>query len=178
MIEELHRIPFRAHGSQYDARMRRALAYTLAGAALAYLVALSACTTLPHHTAEPYRSDPVAAAAIEREATAFCAERGQPGGAPTLSFRFDGCSWFPDGDWRDCCQTHDYAYWCGGTAQDRAAADETLRACVAREHAALGRLMWLGVRAGGHPVVPMYFRWGYGRPYAGCYREPARSSPP
>ena len=29
--------------------------------------------------------------------------------------------------------------------------------------------MRAGVRVGGHPVVPMYFRWGYGHAYSGGY---------
>lgn len=155
--------------------MRRIPWGALAAALIAYLAALSACTTLAHHTVEPFHSDPAAAAALEREAAAWCTEHGQPGGAPSLPFRFDGCSWFPDGvggsSWRECCQTHDYAYWCGGSRADRAAADEALRQCVAAERPALGRLMWLGVRAGGPPLVPLYFRWGYGRPYSGRYPE-------
>lgn len=161
----------RARTREYAARMQRILVAAIAAFCVAYLVALSACSALAHHTAEPYRSDAAAAAAIEREAAAWCSERGRPGGAPTLPFRFDGCSLFPDGDWRDCCQTHDYAYWCGGSAADRSAADERLRACVARARPALGRTMWLGVRVGGHPVVPTYFRWGYGHAYSGCYPD-------
>jgi hypothetical protein len=139
---------------------------------LLYVGALASCTSLPAHTAAPYDRDPVAAAAIEREAAAWCAEHGEPAGKPPLPFRFDGCSFWPDGDYRDCCQIHDYAYWCGGSRKARAAADEELRACVARVRGdATGRLMWLGVRAGGHPAVPLYFRWGYGHEYAGCYPD-------
>jgi hypothetical protein len=85
---------------------------------------------------------------------------------------------FPDGSWRHCCQTHDYAYWCGGSEEDREAADEKLAACVAGgTHAALGGLMWAGVRVFGHPVVPAYFRWGYGHAYAGCYPDAPPAAP-
>jgi hypothetical protein len=31
--------------------------------------------------------------------------------------------------------------------------------------------MWLGVRVGGHPIFPTYFRWGYGRPYSPWYDD-------
>jgi hypothetical protein len=134
--------------------------------------ALSSCTSLSHHTAAPYDRDPAQAAAIEAEAAQWCAEHGQPGGPPSVPFRFDGCSWWPDGDYRDCCQLHDYAYWCGGPAGARSAADESLRSCVAEKRGgAYARLMWLGVRVGGHPLVPLYFRWGYGHPYAGGYPD-------
>jgi hypothetical protein len=137
---------------------------------LSCAVAFTSCTSLSHHTAAPYDRDPARAAEIEATAAKWCAEHGQPAGPPTVPFRFDGCSWWPDGDYRDCCQTHDYAYWCGGPPEARAAADEKLRGCVAKTRSdAYARLMWLGVRAGGHPVVPLYFRWGHGHEYAGCY---------
>jgi hypothetical protein len=155
------------------ARMRRILIGVPALLLFLYVVALTSCTTLSRHTAAPYDSDPDAAQQIERAAADWCAEREYPGGKPALPFRFDGCSWWPDGDYGDCCQTHDYAYWCGGAADARALADDELRACVAEKRGAVyGRLMWLGVRAGGHPVVPLYFRWGYGHEYAGSYPEP------
>lgn len=152
--------------------MRRNLIVVLGLLLSLYVVALTSCTTLARHTAEPYDRDSSAAAQIERAAADACAERSYPAGKPTLPFRFDGCSWWPDGDYRDCCQAHDYAYWCGGSPEARAAADEELRACVAESRGAvLGRLMWLGVRVGGHPAAPLYFRWGYGHAYAGSYPE-------
>jgi hypothetical protein len=143
-------------------------------------IALTSCTSLTAHTAAPYDRDARRAAEIEAAAAQWCAARGEPAGPPSLPFRFDGCSWWPDGDYRDCCQQHDYAYWCGGSAQARAEADERLRACVAPQRGrAYARLMWLGVRAGGHPVVPLYFRWGFGHSYAGGYPalEPSASPP-
>ncbi len=95
-------------------------------------------------------------------------------GTTTIAdFTTDGCSLFPDRasaggkDWCRCCAEHDLAYWRGGTQQQRAQADEALRACV-RERAdspALATLMLLGVRAGGGPQWPTTFRWGYGWDY-------------
>ena len=156
--------------------LKRALIAIPASLTLLYVVALTSCTSLPAHTAAPYDADPAKAAELERVASQACSARGQPAGAPTLPFRFDGCSWWPDGDYRDCCQTHDYAYWCGGSREARAAADDALRMCVAEKRGAVyGRLMWLGVRAGGHPVVPLYFRWGYGHAYSGSY---PKATPP
>ena len=52
-------------------------------------------------------------------------------------FRTDGCSAFPDGTfeqnhlWLTCCTAHDYAYWKGGTYDQRMAADLELKRCVA-----------------------------------------------
>ncbi len=60
-----------------------------------------------YHTAEAYRFDPVATAALEQLAAHICAERGEPGGKPTERFRTDGCSMWPDGTfagetWQSC----------------------------------------------------------------------------
>ena len=86
-------------------------------------------------------------------------------------FTSDGCSAFPDGTiaqeelWLECCTVHDYAYWKGGTFEEREAADEALLACVEKtgeEEIAL--LMLGGVRIGGTPYLPTDFRWGYGWP--------------
>jgi len=85
-------------------------------------------------------------------------------------FFSDGCSLFPDGTakdralWCGCCFTHDIAYWRGGTAQERQKADSVLRDCVLErtKDKKLAEAMLLGVRAGGHPVSVMWYRWGYG----------------
>jgi hypothetical protein len=93
-------------------------------------------------------------------------------------FTSDGCSDFPDGTsedqdlWLECCQQHDYAYWKGGTEEQRRQADEDLRDCVA----AVGRpdiaeLMLLGVRVGGAPERQTAYSWGYGWPLGRDYGE-------
>lgn len=85
------------------------------------------------------------------------------GASPPKPFAFDGCSLFPDGDYAECCLTHDMEYWCGGSFLDRVAADLRLAQCVGGE---LGTLMFVGVRLGGWSWVPGgAFRWGYGWPY-------------
>jgi hypothetical protein len=156
---------------------KRAIPRWPAALAALAVVSLSSCTVLSHHTAAPYDRDPAKAAEIETAAAQWCTDRGEPAGPPTVPFRFDGCSWWPDGNYRECCQAHDYAYWCGGSSEDRAAADERLRACVAEKRgSAYARLVWIGVRVGGHPIVPMYFRWGFGHPYSGRY--PATAARP
>jgi len=91
-------------------------------------------------------------------------------------FASDGCSAFPEGTiaqnqlWLACCEQHDYAYWKGGTYQQRLDADKALRSCVenvGEEEVAL--LMLAGVRVGGTPFLPTKFRWGYGWPYPRFY---------
>jgi len=89
----------------------------------------------------------------------------------------DGCSLFPDGDvkdrklWCECCFEHDIAYWRGGTEEERKSADAALRDCVlARtKNKALAELMYQGVRMGGQPIFPTWYRWGYGWKYGRGY---------
>ncbi len=92
-------------------------------------------------------------------------------------FSSDGCSLFPDGTfanrawWCECCFDHDIAYWRGGTKEERLRADERLRDCV-RERTTdkeLAEVMFLGVRSGGHPAFPTWYRWGYGWSYGKGY---------
>ena len=90
---------------------------------------------------------------------------------PLVAFSSDGCSQFPNGTqaqpdlWLDCCMAHDAAYWAGGTADQRALADQALQQCVAaKQQASVGALMLMGVRIGGTPFMPTPFRWGFGWP--------------
>lgn len=91
-------------------------------------------------------------------------------------FSSDGCSRFPDGTyaepslWLDCCRAHDAAYWAGGTAQQRAMADEALQQCVNdKQQPSISAIMLMGVRVGGSPFIPTPFRWGYGWPLGRGY---------
>lgn len=79
-------------------------------------------------------------------------------------FSTDGCSLFPDGARCRCCVEHDAAYWRGGTAAERKAADAALRECVRAETrgGATAAAMYWGVRLGGVPWLPTWFRWAYG----------------
>lgn len=74
-------------------------------------------------------------------------------------------------DWSHCCVRHDLAYWAGGTADERAAADAAMRACrlAADKSEGNAKVMWLGVRSFGHPAWPVSWRWGYGWPYGRGY---------
>ena len=93
-------------------------------------------------------------------------------------FKSDGCSLFSDGNlehrnlWCDCCFAHDIAYWQGGTQKERKLADKILRDCVLeRTHnKALAVLMYDGVRTGGHPAFPTWYRWAYGWNYGRGYK--------
>lgn len=144
--------------------MTASLGYTMSRHAVELLLVLAllapSCTP-KEHAIEPYRSDPVAARALEARATAACL---RPATAlPTHSFTTDGCSMFPDSVWGTCCVEHDIEYWCGGSSEDREHADELLRECVSEKAStALGWLMYAGVRFGGVPWSPFPWRWGYG----------------
>ncbi len=91
-------------------------------------------------------------------------------------FKSDGCSAFPDGTlsqntlWLRCCEQHDFAYWKGGTYEERLASDQALQICVAKVgEPSIASLMLAGVRVGGTPYLPTSFRWGYGWSYPKFY---------
>lgn len=76
----------------------------------------------------------------------------------------DGCTWFPDGDYADCCLAHDRDYYRGGTKEERRASDKRLRQCVrAKGHKYISRFMYLGVRIGGVAWLRAPFSWGFGQ---------------
>lgn len=103
---------------------------------------------------------------LQLEAEAFCrAQRGDDQ-LPPKRFTSDGCSLWPDSDWRHCCVTHDMAYWCGGTARQRASADKMLQECLVENgNPTMGAIMRAGTRVGGGTLWPTPWRWGYGWPY-------------
>ena len=102
---------------------------------------------------------------------------GQVSAARLSDFKSDGCSLFPDGTmkdrvlWCDCCFVHDIAYWQGGTREERLAADRVLRECVYdhTHNKALADMVYDGVRTGGHPAFPTWYRWAYGWKYGRGY---------
>ncbi|WP_044619981.1 hypothetical protein [Gynuella sunshinyii] len=92
-------------------------------------------------------------------------------------FTTDGCSVFPDGTpaanskWIECCIRHDYAYWKGGTFEQREQADAALEQCVSdMGESGISILMHAGVRLGGSPYFPTWYRWGYGWPMFSGYK--------
>ncbi|MEJ2545710.1 MAG: hypothetical protein P8Y99_16725 [Calditrichaceae bacterium] len=74
-------------------------------------------------------------------------------------------------DWCECCLEHDKAYWRGGTEKERAKADSLFKECIlARtQNESLAEMMYLGVRLGGSPYFPTWYRWGYGWNYRRGY---------
>ncbi|MDQ6961987.1 MAG: hypothetical protein Q9M28_05595 [Mariprofundaceae bacterium] len=97
--------------------------------------------------------------------------------APLQPFQSDGCSLFPDGSWSKpeawshCCLNHDLAYWQGGTAPQRQQADEELATCVQQAgFPVTATMMHMGVRIGGSPFLPTWYRWGYGWSYGRAYQ--------
>lgn len=87
-------------------------------------------------------------------------------------FTTDGCSMWMDGTpkhpylWRHCCVAHDKAYWIGGSAQQRADADDELKACVKTAMGTgMANYMHTGVIIGGSPLWLTPYRWGYGWSY-------------
>lgn len=85
-------------------------------------------------------------------------------------FTTDGCSggiyrtiFRRNPPWLGCCTEHDKVYWRGGSRADRRDADIALMVCVARNgHPVVAFAMWFAVRVGGHPWLPLPWRWGYG----------------
>lgn len=66
-----------------------------------------------------------------------------------------------------CCIQHDQAYYYGGSVPDRHRADVAFRQCLQDEGwPVLSWVYYSEVRIGGHPIVPLWFRWGFGLPYA------------
>jgi len=127
---------------------------------------LGGCALHTGHTIQPYGRDAVEARKLEDRAIAACRTH-QGGQLPPYSFTTDGCSYFPDSTWKECCVTHDMAYWCGGTLSDRMDADRELKDCVYKETGScvLANGMRTGVFLGGAQLWPTSFRWGYGWPY-------------
>ena len=86
---------------------------------------------------------------------------------PPADFKGDGCTAFPDGDWGDCCFEHDKAYFRGGSAKERRAADQKLYQCVKAKngfrHQLIAPIMYLGVRVAGMELLQAPFSWGFGQ---------------
>lgn len=89
--------------------------------------------------------------------------------APAVPENFvgDGCTFFPDGAYRDCCAAHDRAYYAGGSWSARWRADKKLFKCVAAKKSWWNKptapIMWAGVRVFGVSFLLTPFRWGFGR---------------
>ena len=82
-------------------------------------------------------------------------------------YESDGCTMFPDMDFRDCCVAHDRDYFKGGSSKERRKSDDRLYRCIKNKgrwyHKILAPMVWVGVRVGGVGFLPTPFRWGFGR---------------
>jgi hypothetical protein len=64
---------------------------------------------------------------------------------------------------RELCIEHDRAYWKGGTAKERLAADKKFRdGIIALGYPKIARVYYMSVRMGGVGWLPTPWRWGYG----------------
>jgi hypothetical protein len=86
---------------------------------------------------------------------------------PSADFAGDGCTLFPDGNYRECCYRHDVDYFRGGTEAERRESDKRLYRCVRSkkgwQNEVAAPLMLFGVRVFGVSFLPTPFRWGFGQ---------------
>jgi hypothetical protein len=86
---------------------------------------------------------------------------------PPADFTGDGCTLFPDGNYRECCYRHDLDYFRGGTETERRESDRRLYRCVRSkkgwQNEFAAPLMLFGVRVFGVASLPTPFRWGFGQ---------------
>jgi hypothetical protein len=80
-------------------------------------------------------------------------------------FTTDRCSVVADLDQSACCISHDWAYWKGGSEEDRSRADREFFNCIWKtsRFPILAPIRWLGVRIGGKKFwrAPRV-AWNYG----------------
>lgn len=133
---------------------------------------LCSCATGTTDSSDNPTTDPLDSTPI-----AMCiAQRGTPDLVPPNPFKTDGCTWWPESVWANCCVEHDIAYWCGGSSSQRSAADKRMQSCVAETgHPKTGLLMRLGVRLTGSRLLPTPWRWGYGWPWLSSMGHPESS---
>jgi hypothetical protein len=85
----------------------------------------------------------------------------------SIEFVSDGCTWFPDGNYYDCCFAHDREYFAGGSWKERWHSDKKLFQCVAAKTKFYNKLvapfMWLGVRVFAAPWLNTKSSWGFGK---------------
>jgi hypothetical protein len=126
---------------------------------------LAGCTSMVARTnITPYTKDKIKRNEIEYIAEKYCNIKRELSNENTTDYIFttDGCSRWPDSNWKACCVLHDISYWCGGSYKDRQDSDHALRICVNKKNNGVGSIMYPGVRLGGSPWLPTPWRWGYG----------------
>jgi hypothetical protein len=104
---------------------------------------------------------------VSLSVAAFARQNPMEAKLDLTEFESDGCTWFPDGDYRDCCVAHDREYYAGGSWTARWRSDKRLFQCVVAKPGLHNKLiapvMWLGVRVGGAPWLRTSFSWGFGK---------------
>jgi hypothetical protein len=102
---------------------------------------------------------------------------------PPVSTEFpsDGCTWFPDGNYRDCCTVHDREYFAGGSWKERWRSDKKLFQCVAAKpkfyNKMIAPIMWLGVRSFGASWLNTKASWGFGKKKSSSVKIPKKKKP-
>jgi hypothetical protein len=83
----------------------------------------------------------------------------------------DGCTLFPQGDWRPCCVLHDKKYYYGGNRKQKFKADVQLMKGIAkRGHPIMGCIAFIGVTLFGGPYWPHQHRWNNGHKYSKSFK--------
>lgn len=103
---------------------------------------------------------------------------------PTLEWvesESDICTWFPDGNYEDCCVAHDREYFFGGSWKERWRSDKKLFQCVWSKpkfyNKIVAPVMWLGVRVFGVPWLKTKASWGFGKKKKPSDKTPKRKKP-
>lgn len=147
-------------------------------------IAIAACTPTRSTLKPPYLLSGIERSEFELQeiASARCIASTQSSALPRHKFTTDGCTLWPNGEWTECCITHDMAYWCGGPNSLRRRADEELRSCVAQHSSHINAsMMYYGVRLFAAKWMPFPWRWGFG--YSWPYKasetqgQPAETPP-
>lgn len=107
------------------------------------------------------------------------AQKNSAGAEIPPEYKSDGCTLFPDGNYRDCCVRHDREYFQGGSCRDRRRSDDRLYRCVRSKKGWYNKIvapvMWIGVRIGGVSFLPTPFRWGFGKSWRKNFQKKKRS---
>ena len=145
------------------------------------LPGMAGCSPARSTLRPPYRLDGASytAAELGEEAVQRCLADGRdPSALPPRAFTTDGCTLVSGGASTGCCIEHDMAYWCGGEARLRIAADRRLRQCVAAHNGRFAATAaYVSVRLGGSRWLPFPWRWGYGFDWPVAAHVPLPSRP-
>lgn len=142
---------------------------------------VAGCTPMQSRIDPPYpfKGDVFNEEEIQKIAAQTCGFEDTAELPPDINpFTTDGCTLWPDGNWRECCIAHDILYWCSEGDLSRKETDQALRDCVReRDSPANAFFMYWGTRLTALPWLPFPWRWGYG--YRWLEKQSAsRSVPP